>query len=60
MNATRISPKRGYGYRRPIKASRYPNAAGSQYYRDRAADTMLCTASGVGVAAILFFLFTMF
>lgn len=59
MNASHISPKRGYGYRRPVKTSRYPNGAESRYYRDRLADTALCTASGIGVATILFFLITM-
>lgn len=45
--------------RRNVTAHRYPNAAESRYFWDRLADTVLCSASCVGVVVTLFFLFTM-
>ncbi len=41
---------------RSEKACRYPNIAESRYFWNRIAETVLCTASTVGVVTVFFFL----
>lgn len=53
MNASRT-------HRRNMTANRYPNAANKTYYVEKLVDTVLCSASCVGIVAILFFLATAF
>lgn len=58
MNETHSNIRRN-PHCRDRHACRYPNAASSRYFLDRLADMILCSASGVGIAAILFFIITM-
>lgn len=58
MNATRINASRNH--RRNMTANRYPNAASKTYYVEKLVDTALCSASFVGVIAVIFFLATSF
>lgn len=58
MNATHSNIRRN-PHCRDRHACRYPNAASSRYILDRLANVVLCSASGMGIAAILFFFITM-
>lgn len=45
--------------RRPIAATRYPNAAAPGYFLQKFADGLLCAASGLGIVTAFFFILTM-